>query len=99
MKGRGVTCVMRVAKNTGLDDTHNITYHVIDKGAKWKIIILLLARRSHTIKVLKKNGSIVGPRNAQADRPKWAMISFLTNTPSPLLRAGIRNQHKSSAKC
>jgi hypothetical protein len=88
---------MHVAKNTGLDDTHNRTYHVIDMGEKWKII-LLLARRFRNIKALKKNGSVVRPRNAQADRPQWAMISFLKTTSSPLLRAGIRNQHKSSAK-
>jgi hypothetical protein len=61
---------MCVAKNTGLDDTHMRTYHVIDIGAKWKIIILFLARRFHPINALKKNGSIVGPRNAQFDRPQ-----------------------------
>ena len=90
---------MCVAKNTGSDDTHNRKYHVTDMSAKWKIIMLFLARRFHPSNALKKKGSIVGPRNAQADRPQWAMISFPTTTPSPLLRGGIRNQHKSWAKC
>jgi hypothetical protein len=86
---------MCAAKNTGLDDTHNRKYHMIDMGAKWKMIILFLAHRFHSNNALKKNGSIVEPRNAQADRPQWAIVSFPTTTPSPLLRGGIRNQHKS----
>jgi len=97
LNGIGVTCIMCVVKYTGLDDTHNRIYHVIDMGAKWKII-LLLARSFHPIKVLKKNGTILEPRIAQVDCPQQAMISFPTTTPSPVLRAGIRNQHESSAK-
>jgi hypothetical protein len=42
---------MRVAKNTGLD---NNPAHVIDMGAKCKIIIVILARRFHPTNALKK---------------------------------------------